>query len=156
MTGAGNRGLNRVLRRWTRFGAVGAIGFCVQLAVLAALTHVGVHYLPATALAVEAALLHNYLWHLRWTWKDRSPQPGRLFRFHIANGLVSLVSNLLWMRLLTGWLHVPVVTANLIGIAATAAINFTLSNRWVFASPARPGGQRPTKPELPQRAERVS
>jgi putative flippase GtrA len=122
------------MHRWIKFGAVGGIGVGVQLAVLAVLTHFGLHYLPATALAVEAALLHNYLWHVRWTWKDRAPQPGQLYRFHLANGLISLISNLGWMRLLTGWLYVPVLPANVVAISATAVLNFLLGDRWVFAS----------------------
>ena len=31
----------------------------------------GVHYLVATAIGVEAAILTNFLWHDRWTWRDR-------------------------------------------------------------------------------------
>lgn len=36
----------------------------VQLAVLAWLVRsLQMHYLPATAIAVEAAVLHNFFWH---------------------------------------------------------------------------------------------
>jgi putative flippase GtrA len=92
----------------------------------------GVHYLVATALAVEIALLHNYAWHRRWTWADRNPRSGRLLRFHLANGVVSLLSNLLWMRVLTGGLGVPAVPANLAAITVTSLLNFALGERWVF------------------------
>ena len=119
-------------RRWLKFGAVGLVGVGVQLAVLALLTKCGVNYLVATALAVEIALLHNYAWHRRWTWADRDASSGRLLRFHLANGLVSLVSNLIWMRVLTGALGVPAVPANLAAIGATSLLNFALGDRWVF------------------------
>jgi putative flippase GtrA len=59
-----------------------------------------------------------------------------LFRFHAANGLVSIASNLVWMRLLTGTLGMHYLFANGISIAATALINFALSERFVFR-PAR-------------------
>src|SRR5207245_237643 len=51
-----------------RFYTVGAAGIVVQLAALTFLKS-GLHldYLPATATAVEAALLHNFFWHERWT-----------------------------------------------------------------------------------------
>ena len=75
--------------RWLKFNTVGAIGVVVQLGVLALLVRLGVHYLVATALAVEAAVLQNYYWHARWTWKGRD---GRLWRFHLANGLISVIS----------------------------------------------------------------
>ena len=125
------------MARWFRFSAVGLMGIAVQLAVLQVLVKGGTHYLVATGLGVEAALLHNYLWHRKWTWAERprseAEKPGaRLLRFHIANGLISLVSNLLWMKLLTGWLGIPPLPGNLIAITATAVLNFALADRWVF------------------------
>lgn len=123
-------------RRWLKFSAVGLVGVGVQLAILALLTKFGVHYLVATAVAVEITLLHNYAWHRRWTWADRDARSGRLLRFHLANGLVSLVSNLIWMRVLTGGLGVPAVPANLAAITVTSLLNFALGESWVFAGSA--------------------
>src|SRR5207237_8971860 len=58
--------------RWLKFNAVGGIGMLVQLGTLAVLTNgLRVNYLLATALAVEAAVIHNFLWHERFTWADR-------------------------------------------------------------------------------------
>ena len=116
--------------RWAKFNAVGAIGVAVQLGSLALLIQLGVHYLLATALAVEAAVLQNYYWHTRWTWKGRE---GSLWRFHLANGLLSLISNLVWMRMFTGGLGIPPLPANLMAIALTSTANFLLGDRWVFA-----------------------
>ena len=59
------------MNRWLKFSAVGGIGIGVQLAVLSVLIRAGVHYLVATAIAVEIALLHNYVWHKHWTWAGR-------------------------------------------------------------------------------------
>src|SRR5215467_4854164 len=98
------------MTRWLKFNAVGVIGAGVQLAVLTLLLQTGVHYLIATVLAVESAVLHNYVWHVRWTWIGRT---GSLWRFHLANGLVSVLSNLFWMRLFTGTLGVPALYSNL-------------------------------------------
>ena len=73
--------------RWMRFNLVGAVGIGVQLAMLWLLTALGVPYLMATALAVETAVLHNFLWHQRFTWADRSPGPAsRLLRFNLTTG----------------------------------------------------------------------
>ena len=123
-------------RRWLKFSAVGLIGVGVQLGALAALTKLSVNYLVATAVAVEIALLHNYAWHRRWTWAGRNARSGRLLRFHLANGLVSLISNLVWMRVLTGGLGVPAVPANLAAITVTSLLNFALGERWVFTRSA--------------------
>jgi putative flippase GtrA len=121
--------------RWLKFNAVGIAGAVVQLGVLALLTKADVHYLIATAIAVEVAVLHNYFWHLRWTWLDRPPASrfAALLRFNLANGAVSLVSNLVLMRVFTGWLGLPVVAANLLAIVITSVVNFFIGDRWVFA-----------------------
>ena len=115
--------------RWIKFNAVGLMGVAVQLGALALLTRMGVNYLAATALAVEAAVLHNYVWHRRWTWRGRA---GSLWRFQVSNGLLSLASNLTLMRVLAGWAGLAPVPANLLAIACTSLLNFWISERWVF------------------------
>jgi putative flippase GtrA len=119
------------MKRWLRFNAVGVMGAGVQLAVLALLLRLHVQYLVATAIAIEVALLHNYVWHCRWTWAGEG---GSLWRFHLSNGLISLVSNLLLMRLFTGAIGWPPVPSNLAAITITSLFNFLMASRWVFAS----------------------
>jgi len=123
--------------RLAKFSLVGTFGIAVQVTVLWLMTRIGIHYLLATALAVESAVLHNFLWHQRFTWIDRSGKGQtriRLLRFHVTNGAVSFIGNLLLMRLLVGLLSLPVVLANLLAIGSCALINFILSDRWVFLS----------------------
>jgi putative flippase GtrA len=63
----------RIFLRWGVFNIVGLIGIGVQLVMLVVLKGwLGIHYLAATVLAVEAAILHNFIWHERWTWVDRT------------------------------------------------------------------------------------
>jgi putative flippase GtrA len=50
--------------------------------------------------------------------------------------VVSLISNLVWMRVLTGALGVPAVPANLAAITVTSLLNFALGERWVFTRSA--------------------
>jgi putative flippase GtrA len=125
------------LRRWVKFNAVGAIGIGVQLAALAVLKGLlRLPYLTATALAVETAVLHNFVWHELWTWKDRREAGGnafsRLLRFNLGNGLVSIVVNLVAMRLLVGRLHMQYLIANLLAITAGSLANFFISDLLVF------------------------
>jgi putative flippase GtrA len=127
--------------RWMRFNAVGLAGVVVQLAALALYQRLGMHYLLATALAVETAILHNWFWHRRWTWRGRD---ASLLRFHMANGAVSICSNVVLMRVLAGWLAWPLLIANLTAIAATSLVNFFLGERWVFIS--RPAALLPASP----------
>jgi len=125
-----------------RFNLVGLLGFAVQLALLTLLVRLGVHYLAATALAVEAAVLHNFVWHERWTWADRAPAPhtrlARLWHFHLLNGTVSLGGNLLLMRLLVGGAGMTPLLANAISVVACAAINFAGADRLVFGRRGQP------------------
>jgi putative flippase GtrA len=124
--------------RWIKFNVVGLLGVAVQLVILSLLVRRGMHYLLATAIAVEAAVLHNYAWHVRWTWLDRPGRASRgsFLRFHVANGLVSIASNLVLMRVFTGGLGMAVLVANPIAIAITSILNFMLGDRWVFRQPA--------------------
>ncbi len=58
--------------RWGKFNVVGAMGMVVQLAALALFSRLAPgHYLYASAAAVELAVLHNFVWHVRYTWRDR-------------------------------------------------------------------------------------
>jgi putative flippase GtrA len=129
-----------LVRRWVTFNAVGALGVPLQLGLIAVLVHaMGVHYLTATVIAVEAAILHNFVWHLRWTWKDRpASRPAvlarRLVAFHLLNGGVSVVGNLAIMAALTGAGGVEPIAANLLAITACSLVNFTVSDTVVFKS----------------------
>jgi putative flippase GtrA len=128
------------IQRPAKFALVGAFGIVVQLSVLQLLTAIGCHYLWATGIAIEAAVLHNFVWHQRFTWRDRDARDSsrtlpRLVRFHLSNGAISILGSLLLMRCLVGQFGMGVIVANLVTIAACAAGNFLASDRWVFASP---------------------
>jgi putative flippase GtrA len=126
------------LVRWGKFNLVGAAGMVVQLAALAFFNRaLRGHYLCASAAAVELTLLHNFVWHLHYTWRDRSNRSAmlsRLVRFHLSNGLVSMLGNLALMRLLIQEAHMPLLASNLIAISCCSIVNFYLGNDWVFAS----------------------
>jgi putative flippase GtrA len=126
------------LVRWLRFNAVGAIGIAVQLAVLSLLkSGLGLNYLLATALAVEAAVLHNFFWHERFTWSDRPTKDRltRMLKFNLTTGLFSIAGNVVFTHLLVsaGIAYLP---ANAISIALCSIINFALNDRLVFVDPA--------------------
>ncbi len=127
--------------RWCKFNAVGALGMGVQLASLALINRwTAGRYLLATAAAIEITLLHNFAWHLAYTWRDRrhgSALLRQLLRFHLSNGLVSMIGNLILMRVLAGAAHLPVVAANCIAILCCSIVNFLSGDRWVFAAKER-------------------
>jgi putative flippase GtrA len=122
------------LVRFYRFNAVGAIGVAVQLTSLWLLTGVAaVHYLIATPLAVSLAIVHNFVWHRLWTWKDRDVHVTRACaRFVLTNGLLSLVGNLGVTAALVSGAHAHPVLANVAAIATSGLLNFWLGDVVVF------------------------
>ena len=145
------------IRRWMAFNLVGLLGVLIQLSTLAVLTGwLGLHYLLGTGLAVEAAVLHNFIWHERWTWSDRvgddrAGMGKRLVRFHLANGALSLGGNLILMRILVGSLSMNYAVANLVTISICSILNFLAGDRFVFRKNLRRSGAsdssiRPPRP----------
>ncbi|PYV89374.1 MAG: hypothetical protein DMG90_11420 [Acidobacteria bacterium] len=124
--------------RWLKFNAVGGIGMLVQLGTLAALTNgLRVNYLLATALAVEAAVIHNFLWHERFTWADRVHISAhesviRFLKFTLTTGLFSILGNVALMWLFAGMIGLPYVAANLITMVICSTANFLVSDWFVF------------------------
>lgn len=135
------------LQRPLKFALVGAVGIAVQLAALQALTAIGCQYLWATGLAVEIAVVHNFIWHQRFTWSDRggsrlADTGARLLRFHLSNGVISILGSLPLVRWLVGQLGMRVLIANLLTIVACSAGNFLASDRWVFLQPAQAAAKK--------------
>ena len=118
--------------RFVRFGIVGASGTAVNEGLLA-LGH-GVWHLPlllASAIAIECAIISNYLLNDRWTFKHRRPAWSRFLRFNTVS-LVSLVVNLGILALLTRATHMHYLWANIIGIGIAFLVNFTLNVYWTY------------------------
>jgi dolichol-phosphate mannosyltransferase len=125
---------------WIKFNFVGVLGFGIQTGVLFVLTNVTpqVGYLLATATAVELAVLNNFVWHQRWTWRDRPSLNAketfhRLLKFNLTSGLFSLVGNLLLMSMLVGRFGVAVGPANVASVGACSIVSFFLADRIAFA-----------------------
>jgi putative flippase GtrA len=133
--------------RYLRFNVVGVAGFVVQLAVVWLFSELAFdssrtwHTAVITVLAVEAAILHNFFWHQRWTWADR-PSTGRarltrLVRFHLTNGFVSLAGNVAIVTLLlpvaSGFSRTyGLIGANAIAVLVCSLVNFAAGDRLVF------------------------
>lgn len=130
--------MSPIALRWIKFNFVGAIGFVVQIAAFAVLYGLcRVDKLWATALAVETAVLHNFVWHEKFTWRhlprgSTRDLLGRLLRFHLGNGLVSIAGNVVLVKLFADLLRVNPYLANVMAIAVCALANFAVSERFVF------------------------
>jgi putative flippase GtrA len=128
------------MHRWLRFNFVGLIGVVVQLSVLQILISGRLDYRIATLVAVEMAVLNNFFWHLRFTWRERQLRSSRLvlrrmMEFHLTNGLVSLAGSWTLIALLVGRARMPVIAANIMSIVACSVVNFLLAEVLVFRTP---------------------
>jgi putative flippase GtrA len=123
--------------RWWKFSLVGAMGMVLQLVALALINRwTGGHYICASAAAIEFAVLHNFVWHLHYTWRDRrntSTVLTQVLRFHLSNGLVSMLGNLALMCILVHEAHLPVLISNSIAILCCSILNFYSGHLWAFA-----------------------
>lgn len=127
-----------VLARWGKFNMVGIMGAGTQLGSLAVLSRtLPGHYLVASVLALELTLLHNFVWHVHYTWRDRRDGAtllGQGMRFQFSNGMISLVGNLVLMKVLVAGARLPILAANGIAILCCSVVNFCLGEMWVFGA----------------------
>jgi dolichol-phosphate mannosyltransferase len=126
--------------RFAKWTFVGGLGLGIKTGVLV-LGHewMGLDYLAATVLAVEAAILHNFCWHQCWTWRDR-PVDGlsvavRLMRFHAGTAMVAFVVNVVFMRLLVEFAGMHYVFASLLCAPAVGLVNFVIAEFLIFGQP---------------------
>ena len=92
------------------------------------------------------ALTHNFVWHMQYTLRDRRRKTGflgRMVRFHLSNGLVSMTGNLALMPLLAGVMRMPVVVANGAAILMCSAVNFVWGIGGCRVPGSRPERQQP-------------
>lgn len=128
---------DRSLGRFLKFCLVGGSGVMVNMGLLWLLTEAaGVFYLASSAVAVECAILNNFLWNDVWTFRDRRADGwparlGRLARFNLVS-LAGLGLNVLVLWLFTERMGVYYLLSNLIGIAAATMWNFLVNSRWTW------------------------
>ena len=124
--------------RFGRFSLVGFMGAILQLTLVWLLTECfGVLSTAAMLVAVEITILHNFAWHERFTWSNRSLKSWRqlalrMWRFHAGNGLVSLAGNTVLVYCLVERLKAPVLPAAIGAIVICSLANFLIADRWVF------------------------
>ena len=129
------------MRTWLKYNTVSAAGFVVQLALLGLLTEVA-HWrvVWATAVAVEVAVLHNFVWHWRWTFSGRGVRLAHaLLRYHLTTGAVSITGNTLATQAVVDGLGLAPVVANGVATVACYLLNWLLANAVAFRRCRTPG-----------------
>jgi len=122
--------------RFLKFAAVGAVGAVLNLAVLYALTELGVFYLLSGLVGIEAGLLSNFFLNRSWTFKDRQARGlgyvlTALYRDHAVR-FVGIVLNLVILWLLTSVFGLYYLTSQVIGIAVAMLWNYGGNQWWTW------------------------
>lgn len=127
-----------------RFGMVGSVSTLVQLILLVGLVRLGLEKSFAHALAIITSAQLSFFLSREVTWVERRVSDenvgrvvGKLARF---NGMmaVSLLVNQLTFDVAA--LRVEYLIAGVAGVVAAAAINYTVSDRFVFPLRQQPSG----------------
>lgn len=121
-----------VWRRALRFGIVGASGVLINTAAL----YVGheVFGLPlalASAIAVELAIISNFLLNNSWTFGAHTIKVGRFARFNLVSlgGMAITTGVLLALVNLVG---IHYLLANLVAISTAMSWNFVVNSVWTW------------------------
>ena len=134
--------------RFIKFGAVGASGTVINIAVLYACQeflllqiadfHARLNY--SIAIAITLATISNFYFNRRLTWRDRQVEVGPsvlvLFFKYVAAAGVSIAIQSLMTKSLSLYLHY--IVANLVAIGVSSIFNFVANDRLTFR---RSGGK---------------
>ena len=126
--------------RFIKFGAVGASGTVINIAVLylaqefllrgIADFHTRLNY--SIALAITVATISNFYWNQRLTWRDRKHPHSALFLF--SKYVMAAALSIVIQSLLTKWLalYLHYIVANLVAIVLASVANFVANDRLTF------------------------
>ena len=134
--------------RFVKFGAVGASGTVINIAVLYACQeflllqitdfHSRLNY--SIAIAITLATISNFYFNRRLTWRDRqyeaSPGVMVLFFKYVAAAGVSIAIQSVMTKSLSLYLHY--IVANLVAIGVSSIFNFVANDKLTFR---RSGGK---------------
>ena len=122
------------IARFIKFLLVGGLGVVINsLALLVLHQLIRFPLVVASLVAVELAIVNNFLWNDRWTFGRKQPSLRRFFQFNLVSfgGLV-ITTGTLWV--LVTHLATPYLLANLVGIGLATCWNFGVNLLWTWGS----------------------
>jgi len=128
----------QVFARVLRFQLVAWGGTLVNLGVLWLLKgRLHLSLVPAGALAIETAIIHNFTWHYFVTWKDRVDRSVkdyvlRLLRYNLVTASIDFVVNLGTLWVLVTFAGVHYLVADLLGMLAVPIVKFFVNEFFIF------------------------
>jgi len=92
----------------------------------------GLQLLVATPVAVEVAIVNNFIWNQYWTFAQRPASLTPAFLKYNASCFSGLVLGTITLELLVEVAGLQYLAANLIGVGLASITNFLLSNNWAW------------------------
>jgi dolichol-phosphate mannosyltransferase len=124
------------LRRFVRFGVVGASGVLVNQGILMLLHGtLGAPLLFSSVIAIEVSIITNFLLNHVWTWRLSLRVSGlwrRCLQYHAAAVMAAFAGNVIVLMAAVELFGVDYRIANLLGIGVGTVINFTAGELWIF------------------------
>jgi dolichol-phosphate mannosyltransferase len=117
-----------------RFGAVGAIGYAVNLIVFAICVHgFKVDYRLASVAAFLVSVINNFWWNRHWTFDAKEHHPAQQGVRFFAVSLVAFgFTELMLIGLVSGIGLSMQTVAQAIAVGATTPLNFLGQKLWSF------------------------
>jgi putative flippase GtrA len=132
-------------RHLARFLAVGAVGFLINNAVMAALTELlGIYYLVSAVGATAVTTVWNFTLAELWIFGDRKRHDrlGRRLGAYLAMSAAALVARSPLLFLLTSVLGVHYLVSNVLSIGVLTGARYAFAAHWIWRPSPRDAGRR--------------
>jgi dolichol-phosphate mannosyltransferase len=127
------------LPRFLKFCLVGGSGILVNMFFFWIFyKKLEIYSLFASFLAIQIAILNNFIWNDKWTWREKR-KPGiknffkRLGKFAITSNLTSASGNLLGIWFFLNILKWHYLFANFLAISLGVILNFLINHYWTYS-----------------------
>ncbi len=136
-----------LLKRILSFQFIGWIGTGVNLAVLWLCYDVlSWPLLVSGALAIEVAIIHNFVWYYFWTWNDRVAFTVRDFltlfiRYNIFTAAIDFIIRLGILWILTEYYGVHYIISDIVGMFIAPLLKYITNDAYIFNTEPRLASQ---------------
>ncbi len=92
----------------------------------------GVYYLTSAAIAFIAAFFVSFLLHKYWTFKSHEEEIRRQMSMYLLSSLFGLLLNTVLMYVFVDYIHIGVITSQIVVGLLVACVSFFISRNIVF------------------------
>ena len=125
----------RNLEDFMKYSLVGVSGVFVNLGIYLFLTrYYEISEVVAPLIAIESALISNFILNNFWTFGKRITQSRirvKFVKFHLVSGFSALINYLAFLTLFLVF-GLYDILANLIGIGLAAVVNYLINSNWTW------------------------